>query len=166
MNRRRIRQGDRDFLDGDDELARDPSLAPAIRLLVDAAPAEGFDLVPRWRQILLEERRRTNDGAASVRRRLRFAAIVRYAAVLAAGVGVGGAAGAFLGDRSERDSAGFVGTVEPAHYSPAQRSLMFAMIESNPPLRGDALAQASRVLGGCVACHDAGLRAKLEGRRP
>lgn len=168
MKTRQVRRDEAESADGDDALARDPSLEPVIRLLVDAAPAAGIDLVPRWREILTEERRRRIAGVDSVRRRLRFTAFVRYAAVLAVGVGVGGAAAAFLGDRGERDSGGgrVVGTVEPPHYSPAQRNLMFAMIESTSPLGGDVLGRASRELGRCVACHDAGLRSKLERRGP
>lgn len=151
----------------EDEFRLDPSLAPALALLSEGAPANGIDLVPSWRRILANENPRPSSLAKRQFRTWDWRPMLRYAGVMACGIGIGGIAIATFaggGDRSNRSWT--VLSDGGQHYSDNQRHLMFALLDSAVTSSPEMIEQASTELANCVACHDGGLRAKLAAWRP
>lgn len=148
-----------------DEFALDQELAPVVQLLIDGAPANGVDFVPRWEKILADERKATIVEDSRSRRRS-WASVLRYAAVLACGIGVGGVVSALVANGP--GSNGRTGLVagEKSHYTANQRNLMFALLDATARPSDPMFANASRELAQCIVCHDAGLKSKLEAWRP
>lgn len=160
--------GSFDKLTGMDDFASDPALAPAVRLLREGAPVNGIDFVPRWREWLANEASRTVQPVAKWRcRALDWRPILRYAAVLACGIGIGGIAlSAVAGGQGHSHGAWTVLSDNGPHYTDSQRNLMFAMLDAAVPPNRQTVERASMELGNCVACHDGGLRAKLAAWKP
>lgn len=158
-----------------DEPSRDlyAHLRPAIDLLHKAAPENGIDLVPHWERFLAEQAQCDGEAECDVRPTVSFSfmkaaqryswltPVLRYAAVLLLGLGLGSVAGGTknfnLAPTSDLDTLNAV-----CEYTPSQREAMFAFLRQADSGPADSLRLASADLAVCMGCHDAALGQRLK----